>query len=189
MAASEDKEYTVTVTETKEYTVQIHASSSEEATELVEARHETCEHYNMGDHNVEFETVYEQYESDDEELPMECDKCGNKSFKYCTELFPPLGDDYYCFDCISGHLYGEWNDTRRCRNGGLKEYDSVSVTLVTGNETPRKKGDVNKMIEDAVQEWNENVNINKSLIEVAQELQAENDKLKAALETRGYEEE
>ena len=42
-------------------------------------------------------------ESDEEELPMECGKCGNKSFKYSTEIFPPLGDDYYCFDCISGH--------------------------------------------------------------------------------------
>ena len=134
MAASQDKEYTVTVTETKKYTVQTNASSSEEATELVEARHETCEHYNMKNQNVEFETVYEQYESDDEELPNICDKCGCRSFKYCTDVFPPLGDDYYCFNCISSHIYEAWDNTRRFPNGGLKEYDSVSVTFVTENE-------------------------------------------------------
>ena len=58
------------------------------------------------------------------------------------------------------------------------EFEAESEDEEEVNETPRKKGDVTKMIEEAVKEWKENVNIDKSLIEVAQELQAENDKLK-----------
>ena len=65
MAASEEKEYTVTITETKTWTVRIYASSSEEAKDLVEARHETCEHYDEVDHDIEFEA-----ESEDEEEPI-----------------------------------------------------------------------------------------------------------------------
>ena len=114
MAASQDKEYTVTVTETKTWTVEVHASSSKEAKNLVEDRHETCEDYDEVYYDIEFEA-----ESEDEE-----------------EV----------------------------------------------NETPRKKGDVTKMIEEAVKELEENVNIDKSLIEVAQELQAENDKLKEVID-------
>ena len=114
MAASEEKTYTVTVTETKTWTVEVHACSSEEAKDLVEARHQTCEDYDEVYYDIEFEA-----ESEDEE-----------------EV----------------------------------------------NETPRKKGDVTEMIEEAVKELEENVNIDKSLIEVAQELQAENDKLKEEME-------
>lgn len=33
-------------------------------------------------------------------VPNECDKCGDKSYEYSTELCPQLGDGYYCYECI-----------------------------------------------------------------------------------------
>jgi hypothetical protein len=33
-------------------------------------------------------------------VPNECDKCGDKSYKYSTERCPKLGDGYYCSECI-----------------------------------------------------------------------------------------
>jgi len=34
-----------------------------------------------------------------EEEPNKCDKCGNESYKYSTEICETLGDGYYCNDC------------------------------------------------------------------------------------------
>ena len=67
MAASAEKTYTVTVTETKTWEVQVHASSSEEAKDLVEGRHETCEDYDVNllvDNELEFEVESEHEEED-----------------------------------------------------------------------------------------------------------------------------
>jgi len=33
-------------------------------------------------------------------VPNECDKCGDKSYKYSTESCPQLGEGYYCYECI-----------------------------------------------------------------------------------------
>ena len=34
------------------------------------------------------------------EEPNECEKCGDKSFNYSTEIYESLGDGYYCHTCI-----------------------------------------------------------------------------------------
>ena len=45
------------------------------------------------------------YSYSDEEEPNKCDRCGDESYKYSTELCEALGDGYYCHDCIN------WIDT------------------------------------------------------------------------------
>ena len=42
----------------------------------------------------------EDTDSDGEE-PNECDQCGDQSHKYSTEVCPPIGDGYYCHECIT----------------------------------------------------------------------------------------
>ena len=37
----------------------------------------------------------------DEEEPNKCDRCGDESSKYSTELCEALGEGYYCQDCIN----------------------------------------------------------------------------------------
>ena len=46
-------------------------------------------------------TMSDWYSSSDEEEPNKCDKCGDESYKYSTELCEALGDGYYCHDCIT----------------------------------------------------------------------------------------
>ena len=81
MASSEDKQYTVTVTETTKWTLQIYASSSEEATQLVAARHESFEHYDEVYYDREFEA-----ESDDEEEPPTCEEFEFNGIKYYKDI-------------------------------------------------------------------------------------------------------
>jgi hypothetical protein len=45
-------------------------------------------------------------------VPNECDKCGDKSYEYSTELCPQLGDGYYCSECIKE----EEAEYERCEN-------------------------------------------------------------------------
>ena len=40
-------------------------------------------------------------DDEEEEEPNKCDKCGDESYKYSTELCEALGDGYYCHDCIT----------------------------------------------------------------------------------------
>ena len=101
MAASAEKTYTVTVTETKTWEVQVHASSSEEARDLVEARHQTCEDYDVNllvDVELEFEA-----ESEEEEEAEKCPDCCDKTqwiprSTLCSEHWV-CGDSGYCDRC------------------------------------------------------------------------------------------
>ena len=61
-----------------------------------------------GDHVCQYFDDWELTNNMDEclceecyEEPNKCDKCGDESYKYSTELCEALGDGYYCQDCIS----------------------------------------------------------------------------------------
>jgi len=82
MAASAEKTYTVTVNETKTWEVQVHASSSEEARDLVEARHQTCEDYDVNmlvDVELEFEAESEEEEEEPASFEEDMSLCVNLS--------------------------------------------------------------------------------------------------------------
>ena len=88
MAASEDKQYTVTVTETKTWRVKINASSSKQAEEIVCERHGPIENKT----EAEYEAVFGGAEILDRDWDIKtcadaerCDNCGETEDLIITE--------------------------------------------------------------------------------------------------------
>ena len=81
--------------------------------------------------NPDYVETEEEEECKNCEEPNECEKCGDKSFNYSTEIYESLGDGYYCHTCIvratsEADKYKLWKSQsieitcRKCGNIGHK---------------------------------------------------------------------
>jgi len=111
MASSNEKEYTVTVTETKTWRVKINASSSEKAEEIVCERHGPIENKT----EAEYEAVFGGAEILDRDWDIktcadaECDNCGETEDLIITEdnLVTCEACDPACYKC--GYRSWKWS--------------------------------------------------------------------------------
>ena len=121
MAASAEKIYNVTVTETKMTTIEIMASSSEEAKELVESR------YSHGSYDgIWTDTLDIEVESEDEEERHLCDICG------CDRGHHEVSKRNYLIPCESD---GEWSEEE---SASFTEDTSLCVDLSGTKEEAQK---------------------------------------------------